>query len=901
MPQRTLRSILPPVLLLLLGLGVYVTSLGVPLIFDDIPALRENPHLRRLWPLSVPLTAPPESPLGARPVSSFTFAANYALHGLNVSGYHIFNLALHLLSALLLWSLLRRVLSLPALRARLGNAGPWLATCIAAVWVVHPLLSEAVVYALQRTELLVSFFCLLTLFCALRLFEGGKAWLWTLLAVLACALGMGSKEVMVGVPLLVLVLDRTFFTPGWGEALRRRRGLYAGLASTWLLLALLVWSEPRRDSAGFHHTIGALDYLRAQAGVILLYLKLIAWPVNLSIIHPREAVTTWGPALLPGAIILALLGLTGYAVARRRAMGVSGAAFFLLLAPTSSVIPIVTEVAAERRMYLPTATVLCVVIPAIYLLLLRIFPRESAPPAAPAPMPAAEQTPDAAPATAPAPAPLTAPHEPALARQAMIALTVIAVGLLGFQTLRRVGEYRTAVSIWESAVAVYPQSPDAWNNLGVALGEAGRDEEAIRVYERVLSLDPHYLMAQVNLGNCHFRLHRYEEARASHEKALAMQPKSIAARTRLAQDLIELNRKPEAAAQFRTLVEQEPENYEARYNLGLLLTEMGRAGEALPHLEKAASLRPGEPDAQASYAAALVAVGRSIDAVPIFENALRIQPNHLGARLGVGKAMLDQNRLDDADAHLRKAIEINPTESAAYEYLGAALANRGRAVEAAAQFARVVELRPGDAAAHHNFAAALTRINKLRDAADQFALAAQLDPQNAARQVALGQALARAGRADDSLARLRKAVEIAPGSPEARVALADSLAEQRRAAEAIPHYREALKARPRWAPAMTGLAWCLATRANCTHAEALEAVALAQGAVELTGGRIAHVLDALGVALAQAGQFDKAVAAGQRALERSVADGEGVVAQEIQGRIGLYLAKKPYVEAKPQP
>ncbi|MCX5661607.1 MAG: tetratricopeptide repeat protein [Planctomycetota bacterium] len=919
MPSRTLRSFLPSLLIVALGVVAYCQSFHVPLIFDDLPAIRENAHLRQLWPLRVPLTAPPESPLGARPVTSLSFAVNYALGGYNVTGYHVVNLGLHLLSALLLMGLLRRTFQTPALRDRVGGAGPTLAAIVAAVWVVHPLNSEAVVYTLQRTELLVSLFYLLTLRFAVRRFEGGRAWLWTPLTILACALGMGSKEIMVAAPLLVLVYDRTFFSEGSGEGagpgngaewiatLRRRPGLYAGLAATWLLLVLLVLSEPRKDSAGFHHATGALDYLRTQAGSILHYLRLIAWPHPLSIIHPWPAVKSWGPALLPGSIVLALAAAAALAVARRWPAGVAGAAFFMILAPTSSIIPIVTEVAAERRMYLPSAAVLSIVIPSLYILARRFLqPTSDAATSAVIPAVSPEAAPNAAPVadSAPTGATASAASPPVWGRAVLIGLAAPLLVALTAGTLHRIHDFRTAVSIWENAVAQYPDSPDAINNLGVALGEADRNLDAIAAYERVLSIEPRYFMARINLGNCYYRLGRFAEAQPIYEKAVDLYSASAEAQFRLGQNLEALDRGPEAIKRYEDLLKLDPNHLAGRLNLGLLLQSQGRIAEALPHLEKAAKLDPKNSGTLANYAAALVDAGRSRDAEPVFNEALRLSPDHLGAHLGLGKALLDQNRLDEAERHLREAVAINDQLPAAHEYLGATLSREGRSVEAVTQFTRAMELKPNDPVARHNLATALAQIGRVQEAVDHFTQAAQLDPKNAARQVALAQALARLGRSADSLARLRKAVEIEPRSPDAHAALADALLEQSHTTEAIPHYREALKLHPRWAPAMTGLAWCLATRANCTHTEAQEAATLAQGAVDLTGGSQPRPLDALAAALAQAGQYDKAVAAGQRALERCVANGQHDLAQEIQGRLGLYLAKKPFVESheatKPQ-
>ncbi|NJL32059.1 MAG: hypothetical protein HC898_10780 [Phycisphaerales bacterium] len=207
------------------ALWVYQHSYHAPFIFDDRPAILENQHLRQLWPIWEAMIAPAASPLAGRPMVSLTFAVNYQISGLEPWSYHALNLAIHIVNALLLMATLARVFDLPSLRAFIlaGRAkaisltdtasknafgagviaGAWpvhLAGGIALLWAVHPLNSEAVVYVTQRTELMVVFFYLLTIYAALRAFTTPRPVVWYSLSIAACALGMASKEVMVSAP-----------------------------------------------------------------------------------------------------------------------------------------------------------------------------------------------------------------------------------------------------------------------------------------------------------------------------------------------------------------------------------------------------------------------------------------------------------------------------------------------------------------------------------------------------------------------------------------------------------------------------------------------------------------------------------------------------------------------------
>ena len=222
--------------LVLLTLAAYSNSFSGVFVFDDLSSIAENPTIRQLWPIG---QCPPPCRLShslnqqihGRPLLNLSFAVNYALGGLAVVGYHALNLAVNLANALLLFGLLRRTFALPVLREKFGDHALALAFAIALLWAVHPLQSASVTYIVQRAESLVSLFYLLTLYCMVRGVESGKPAGWYAGAVLACLLGMSTKEVMVTAPVVVLLYDWMFLAGSLTEALRRR-GLIGGLTST---------------------------------------------------------------------------------------------------------------------------------------------------------------------------------------------------------------------------------------------------------------------------------------------------------------------------------------------------------------------------------------------------------------------------------------------------------------------------------------------------------------------------------------------------------------------------------------------------------------------------------------------------------------------------------------------
>ena len=163
-------------------------------------------------------------------------------------GYHLFNLMVHVLSAWLVMAIVRRTLILDYFEGRFQDASRTLALIAALVWAVHPLQTETVVYITQRTELLVGFFYLATLYASLRYWNaisptGRNTWL--ALATLACLAGMACKEVMVTAPVVVLLYERTFLAGSFRRALQKSWPLYIGSVRK---LGAVVLSKSQRPS-----------------------------------------------------------------------------------------------------------------------------------------------------------------------------------------------------------------------------------------------------------------------------------------------------------------------------------------------------------------------------------------------------------------------------------------------------------------------------------------------------------------------------------------------------------------------------------------------------------------------------------------------------------------------------
>jgi hypothetical protein len=292
---------------------------------------------------------------------SLSLAINHALGGRQVWGYHAFNLIVHLLAGLTLFGIVRRTLLSPRLAGRFGGSAGAIAVTSALIWTVHPLNTQAVTYVVQRAESMMGLAYLLTLYCAIRGFGTRGHRSWSILAAIACAAGAACKETMATAPVMVLLYEWLFGSRGWKEIFRRRWRFHGALAATWMLMAALVWSQPRGQSAGFGVPITPWQYARTQFGVITHYLRLAFWPGSLTVDYGWPIAEQAGEILPYGILVAALISLSAWALVHRMPAGYLSAGVFIILLPTSSIIPI-ADPAFEHRMYLPLAAIVVLVV-----------------------------------------------------------------------------------------------------------------------------------------------------------------------------------------------------------------------------------------------------------------------------------------------------------------------------------------------------------------------------------------------------------------------------------------------------------------------------------------------------------------------------------------------------------
>jgi len=318
---------------------------------------------------------------------------------------------------------------------------------------------------------------------------------------------------------------------------------------------------------------------------------------------------------------------------------------------------------------------------------------------------------------------------------------------------------------------------------------------------------------------------------------------------------------------WRATLARNPDSFLAHDNLGNIFFQNGRTGEALAQ----------------------------------YQMALKIRPRYALAHNNLGIALSKTGRLDEALEHYHQALTIEPRYAQAHNNLGIALIQKGLVDEALPHFQAALALQPNNPEIHNNFGQSLWGTGAVDEAMRHFQMAVAVAPDFADAQENLGKVLSQQGRTDEALAHYQKAVALEPANAEFQSNLGYAFFLKGEMREAVTHYQKSLARRSQDAVTSRNLAWILATCPEASLRNGLQAVALAEQAVRLSGGTNPTFVGTLAAAYAEAGRFAEAVEMAQHARELAADQNNTALADLLQRQIGLYRAGSPFRDASQTP
>jgi tetratricopeptide (TPR) repeat protein len=760
------------------------------------------------------------------PLTWISHMIDWEVFGGDAGGHHLTNVLLHAATTVLLFLALRRM-----------TGATWPSALTAAIFAIHPLRAESIAWVTERRDLLSGLFFMLTLAAyagyAQRPFS---PWRYALVVV-AFALGLLAKPMLVTAPLVLLLLD--YWPLGRLREGERRRGGEGEMSTP----RLAVESPPRPLSAS--------PSLRISPRILWEKIPLLA----LAACDGWMTLSVQGTELLSGQTISLPWRIGNALISYMRYVNHFFCPWGLALEPreTRPCAPWDVALAAAILMGITAA----VVLPVVWGFLSARRSRR-------------ETTVDSRLSLRESSARFPERNAAAAARQRMRRLSralenrpYLAVGWLWYliMLLPVIGVLQVGIGNAADRFTYLPQI-----GLAMALVWGGFDlcQALPRRQQRCAGAAALAILAALGVGAW--------------------------SQTYFWHDSVTL---------WSHALECNAENWLAHNSLGMALADRGQWQPALEHFRECLRIEPRYLDARVNAAGALAALGRADEAAAEYRAALQATPTSPKACLALGNFLLADGRPDAAIAYYRRALQIDPHYAPALNNLADVFREQGRDDDAITQYEQALRLDPSLVPAHCSLGTILARRGRIDEAVEHYEQALKVNAEDAPTHYYLALALVKRGRLEAAVTHFRRTAELDPGFAENYDELGRVLEAQGRTDQAAAAYRQALAAHRDSLHALNDLAWLLATSPNPSLHNPPEAVELARRANDLSAGRRPEVLDTLAAAFAEAGRFGEAVATGQKALELARQKGPAALAGLLQARIALYQARGRISQARP--
>jgi Flp pilus assembly protein TadD len=566
--------------------------------WDDEVYVYKNPRIRTLNSESITWFFTHSFFASYTPFALISHAVDYHVWGNDPRGHHLTSILLH--GANTVWLYLLALLIFPLVLGRKGGGEPeaYAAAIAALMFAVHPLRVESIASVADRKDLLCAFFLLPSLisYVAYSRDRGSnKRKRWYFFALGSFLVALLSKSIAITLPFLLLLLDLIIIRPGaprtTGMALLKEKVPFFVLSFAVGIIAMLT-APLSVESAPLGH-LSSFEKLLLPWYNAAFYPAKTVWPRDLSILYEYDPVTFVVLAATGIVVTVALLILL---FRRWRLLPSVWVGYALLLLPTSGIILSGIQPTADRYAYIPTTVFFL----AAGVLLLRAW-------GSPGP-----------------------PGRIVLARASLVVVVACLIALLIVLTMKQIGYWSNAETLWRHAQSVAPGRPEPWYNLGIASQDRGDFDGATENYIKALKIRPEYPEVFVNLGNIHRAKGDTTRAISSYERAIELQPAYVLAYNDLAGLQLAAGNADEAIASYKQSLSIDPQGSAALYGLGLAYRAKGDTAEAVAVLQKLISMNPAHAQAIVAIGMILLERGDREGAVEYLRQAARL--NHQEAQ-----------------------------------------------------------------------------------------------------------------------------------------------------------------------------------------------------------------------------------------------------------------------------
>ena len=535
------------------------------------------------------------------PVTWFSHILDVKLFGMNPAGHHLVTVAIHAINSILLFLLMRRM-----------TGSLWRSAAVAALFAVHPLNVESVAWVSERKNVLSTTFFILTLRLYVEYAEKKSRYIY-ILAVSVFTLGLMSKQMLVSVPFILLLLDfwplRRFSLDTCGEPLKQFRPIETRSLllekAPFLLLSVIasviaVISQ-QRTIAPLSNTTVAERFANASISCVQ-YLRKIFWPNDLALFYPfPESMPVW--EIVVSTSTLSAITVAAVRLRSRYPVLFVGWFWFLItLMPVIGIVKIGLQSMADRYAYIPTIGIFTI---AVWLLaeLAGNIPRR---------------------------------------RFILSGITGICIIALSVTAWRQTSCWKDTMTVFSHALKVTERNFIALCTIGRALEKEGKLDEALEKFDEAIEIAPWYEYAKTHQGIILMSRGKLDAAVFKYNEAILQNPTTVPGHINLGIIMGMQGNLDEAAKNFRIAIDFDPRSAAANYNLALTLFQMGKNDEAVGHYLISLATNPTDHECHYNLGIVLERQDRYEAAIQHFRESLRLKPDYADAKTNLELALQKQ-------------------------------------------------------------------------------------------------------------------------------------------------------------------------------------------------------------------------------------------------------------------
>jgi tetratricopeptide (TPR) repeat protein len=752
--------------LLLLGTLIYSNTLYSSFHFDDIASIVENSSIRNILNLHAIWNFCP-----ARFITYLSVALNYRVSQLHVFSYHLFNLIIHLSSAILVWWFILLTFSTPAMKGQKIVAHAKLIAFFAGlVFITHPIQTQGVTYIIQRAASLATLFYL----AAMSLYVKSRLWqqqrqnpsasrLFYYGSLLSAVVAMFTKETTITLPFMVLLYETCFLKTE--EKLNRK--YLAPFFATLLIIPLTMLITKSVNIMGIRVVspsaptdISPWQYLFTQFRVMVTYLRLLFIPINQNLDYDYHIAKSFLelPVLSSFILLLSILTIAIRMRFKYRLISFGIFWFFLTLVVESSIIPI-RDVIFEHRLYLPMVGFSFFAVSAVYY----IFENKTL--------------------------------------KSMVIVLLIVTSCYAISSYRRNLVWGNDLTLWNDAVYKSPRKARPYNNRGVAYNDRGNFLQAIADYTKAIAISPEYAEAYYNRGNAYGKQGNVSQAIADYTRAIAISPEYATVYNNRGLAYDRQDNFPQAIADYTRAIVISPEYAEAYYNRGNAYSKQGNVSQAIADYTRAIAISPEYATAYNNRGVVYSKQDNMSEAIADYTKAIEINPDDAEAYYNRGNIYDRQGNFPQAIADYTRAIVISPEYAAAHNNRGVVYIKQGNFPQAIAGFTKAIAISPDFEKAYNNRGLAYDIQGNFPQAIADYTKAIEINPDYATAYNNRGNTYAKQNNSTEAIADYTKAIAISPKYAEAYYNRGLAYDVQDNPTEAIADYTKAIEINPNFANA----------------------------------------------------------------------------------------------------